>query len=50
MVVSLRVIVMEARELFREYGYGGASMRDLADRVNAHSEFRCDDIASGNIG
>jgi TetR/AcrR family transcriptional regulator, transcriptional repressor for nem operon len=33
MVVSLRVIVMEARELFREYGYEGASMRDLADRV-----------------
>jgi TetR/AcrR family transcriptional regulator, transcriptional repressor for nem operon len=26
-------IVREARELFREHGYSGASMQDLADRV-----------------
>lgn len=31
--VPLRDIVIEARELFREYGYEGASMRDLAGRV-----------------
>lgn len=31
--VPIRRIVIEARELFREYGYEGASMRDLADRV-----------------
>ncbi|AFW02826.1 transcriptional regulator [Gluconobacter oxydans] len=31
--VPIRRIVVEARELFREYGYEGASMRDLADRV-----------------
>jgi len=31
--VPIRRIVVEARELFREHGYEGASMRDLADRV-----------------
>ncbi|MCE0744695.1 TetR/AcrR family transcriptional regulator [Acetobacter sicerae] len=31
--VPLRDIVIEARELFREYGYEGASMRNLARRV-----------------
>ncbi|NVN03252.1 MULTISPECIES: TetR/AcrR family transcriptional regulator [Asaia] len=31
--VPIHRIVVEARELFREYGYEGASMRDLADRV-----------------
>ncbi|GEB36658.1 hypothetical protein GLI01_06930 [Gluconacetobacter liquefaciens] len=31
--VALRRIVVEARELFREHGYEGASMRDLAARV-----------------
>ncbi|BCI65751.1 MULTISPECIES: TetR/AcrR family transcriptional regulator [Acetobacter] len=31
--VPIHRIVVEARELFRDYGYEGASMRDLADRV-----------------
>ncbi|GBQ20447.1 TetR family transcriptional regulator [Gluconacetobacter sacchari DSM 12717] len=31
--VSIHRIVAEARELFRDRGYEGASMRDLADRV-----------------
>lgn len=33
MKTSLEKIVVEARELFREHGYAGASMQDLADRV-----------------
>ncbi|GAA4488157.1 TetR/AcrR family transcriptional regulator [Gluconacetobacter asukensis] len=33
MKTTLRKIVMEARELFREHGYDGASMQDLAARV-----------------
>ncbi|NVN37747.1 TetR/AcrR family transcriptional regulator [Komagataeibacter swingsii] len=33
MKTTLRNIVMEARELFREHGYDGASMQDLATRV-----------------
>jgi TetR/AcrR family transcriptional repressor of nem operon len=33
MKATLGQIVREARELFREHGYSGASMQDLADRV-----------------
>jgi TetR/AcrR family transcriptional regulator, transcriptional repressor for nem operon len=33
MKTSIEQIVSEARELFRERGYAGASMQDLADRV-----------------
>ena len=33
MKATLNQIVVEARELFRERGYAGASMQDLADRV-----------------
>lgn len=33
MKTTLRNIVIEARELFREHGYDGASMQDLACRV-----------------
>ena len=33
MKTTLEQIVAEARELFRERGYAGASMQDLADRV-----------------
>jgi TetR/AcrR family transcriptional repressor of nem operon len=33
MKTSLEQIVLEARELFRERGYVGASMQDLAERV-----------------
>jgi TetR/AcrR family transcriptional regulator, transcriptional repressor for nem operon len=33
MKATLDQIVAEARELFRERGYAGASMQDLADRV-----------------
>lgn len=33
MKATLSDIVLEARELFREHGYDGASMQDLAERV-----------------
>ena len=33
MKTTLEQIVVEARELFRERGYAGASMQDLAERV-----------------
>ncbi|MBV1830811.1 TetR/AcrR family transcriptional regulator [Komagataeibacter sp. AV436] len=33
MKTTLRKIVTEAREVFREHGYDGASMQDLASRV-----------------
>lgn len=33
MKATLGDIVLEARELFREHGYDGASMQDLAERV-----------------
>lgn len=33
MKATLGDIILEARELFREHGYDGASMQDLAERV-----------------
>lgn len=33
MKATLKDIVVEARELFRQHGYDGASMQDLAERV-----------------
>ncbi|MDN7355739.1 TetR/AcrR family transcriptional regulator [Acetobacter senegalensis] len=44
--VPLRNIVIEARELFREYGYEGTSMRDLAGRVGLRPQSLYTRIAS----
>ncbi|MFP2872485.1 TetR/AcrR family transcriptional regulator [Acetobacter tropicalis] len=44
--VPLRDIVIEARELFREYGYEGTSMRDLAGRVGLRPQSLYTRIAS----